>query len=388
MNFADGTNQGTICMSLLRDTPQFVTSAGSRGDFTITGSMKPKFGAVFLQRALYASPTVSSVTYGKRVYRSDLRDGNLFTDIGTQFETFETSEGGDITAIRPISEVCMVGLKDHVFLLANRGASASSANPFAQRELPTGKHRGPIGHFAVVEAESALWWMGQTNIHSMDLDGKIRDHGDRIKPTIAALEDERRPYTIAGYDPDNSLILFAVSSDTATTNDTVMALNIKTGAVYPNWTLSVNAMAQRLVNGDARLILGGYTGFYRNWNSGTTGSGDDSAALIDADLWTPRHHLGAPGLLKNIIGVEVVFNPQGSESVTVQYRMDDTEVWTTPDDSPYTVTATAGDEDVKFFPINEAGNFVQIRFRDANSGDVLRIQEYTICYKLARQAVR
>src|SRR3990167_5644752 len=59
LNFTDGTNAGTILLSLQRDLPQFVNSSAVASNFTISGtgltSLKPQFGVVFAPRALYAN---------------------------------------------------------------------------------------------------------------------------------------------------------------------------------------------------------------------------------------------------------------------------------------------------------------------------------------------
>lgn len=376
MDFTDGSSRGTICMSRLRDTPQFLDTSASRSNFSITGTMLPKFGIVLGQRALYGAPSVSGTVQAQRVYWSDRRDGNLLTDVNTQFESFETGEGNDVDALSVFGELGIVGQRDHIFLLA---VNPSALKPFAVRELPGGKFRGPVSHQGMVVGDGRLWWMGQKNIHAMDFSGKIEDVGDPIRPTIEALDDDRREFTVAGYDPVNSLVLFAVSNDGDTIHKRVIAINTKTSMIYPNWTLNVNAMGNRIVSEEHRLILGGYLGLFRNFPSGTTGDIDDAAGVIDADIVTPRHHVGLPHHRKLWGGIKVTFKPSGSsEAVTLQYRLNDASSWSDFAASPYTVTGTANDLRTDYFPLMKVGTHLQLRYR----GEVMRIQGYTLVYKI------
>lgn len=383
INFHDGTNPGTILMSLSRDVVQFIDGSATRSNFSITGTILPQFGEIFGQRALYGAPSVGGTVYNQRVYWSDIRDGNLLTDTTTQFESFETEQGDRVRGIRKFSDICMVGKLNNVFVLA---VTQAFAKPYAVRELPGGRGRGPVGHQAITEGDGRLFWVGQNNIHSMDLSGKVEDWADELRATFIGLSDSRRQYAIAGFDVKTSMAMFAVSSGSDTKNQTVIAVNTKTKAKYL-WTLSVNAMGQRNVSGDQRLLLGGYVGKFRNFNSGSTGDLDDASAVIDADIFTPRHHLDYPTWVKLFGGVKVVFDKQGSEAVTLQFRTDDASSWTSFAESPYTVQGTAGDVDTKYFPLMKAGTHLQLRFRDAVSGDVMRIQKYSILWRLMHPAL-
>ena len=381
VNFqTDGTTRGTVCASRQRDTMQFINTSGVVSDFTPTGTIKAKYLEVFGRRLLMANVVVNGTTYATRVYHSDLRDGDLLTDVGTQFNSFETEQGGDVTAVKKLGNVCMVATPNNVFMLIPTDASL---NPYAFQELMAGRFKGPISHQGVVEAEGKLWWASRTNFHSVDLEGKVEDIGDPVLDTILDdLNDARRELIVGGYDPQNGLILWSVTNSGSTAHDRVMAYDPALKTWYPDWTLSVNAMGNRVVSGNPRLILGGYAGLFRNFPSGTTGSTDDATAVIDADIITPRHHCLTPHLMKLFAGVKVTFDPQGtSESVTVQYRLNDASSWNSFTSSPYSVRSTAGDVDVKFFNLMKAGTHLQLRFRDANSGQVMQIQKYSILYR-------
>ena len=379
--FTDGTNPGAIAMSRLRDTPQFFVAATTRSDFSITSTLLPAFGEVFRSRAVYGAPSVSGTVYDDRYYWSDLRNGKTITDITTQWDSVDTKEKDSLRALRRFGEVLFAGKLNNVFLIA---ANPAARTPFAQREIPAGLYKGPVSQQGTVMADEELFWMGQRNIHSLTPDGRIKDWGDSIRSTIeTGLDDTNRQYTVAGYDAQRDLVLFAVTNSGDTINKRVIAVNVKTGAVFPNWTLNINAMFQRLVSGDNRLIVGGYVGLFRNWGTGTTGNADSQTGIIGADIFTPRHDMGYKDWVKLFLGVKVKFKPSGnSEAVTLNYRMDDASVWSPFAESAYTVTGTANDENIKYFGLGKVGTHCQLEFKDAVSGDVMQIQSYSIVYKI------
>ena len=381
--FTDGAAAMAIFLAMSRDLPQSVNSAGTRADFTIAGtgltSLKPYSGEIFGQRLVAINCDRDGTVEDDFYYWSDLRDGNRVSDYRLQRDSLQTSAKDKLRCIKKFGEVAIVHKLNNVYGLA---VNPLASKPFNHRELPMGRYRGACGPLACVEADGYLWWMSWTNLHRMNVEGRVDDVGDRIKSLIAGLQDDRREYCVAGYDAVNNLVLFAVSNSGDTQHKRIIAVNTKTLAIFPNWTLSVNAMVQRMVSSDPRLILGGYSGKYRNFPSGTTGNLDDAASAIDCDIITPRHHLGAPTIVKLWEYLKVRFKKTASEAVTVQYRMDDESSWNSFAESPYTVTGTAGDVDLKLFPLMKAGVYGQFRFRDAISGDVLRIQEYSIGHRL------
>src|SRR3990167_607537 len=218
--FRDGSAAVAIALSRQRDLPQSFTSSATRANFTIAGpgltSLKPAIGEIFGQRAIYGDYNQDGTVHDDRVAYSDLRDGNLISDITVQFYSFETAQKDKVRALRKFGDVCLVGKMNNVYLLA---VTPQSAKPYQQRELVAGRYKGPVSQQATLEADGKLWWMGQTNIHSMDAEGRIADVGDIIRPTIAGLSDTRREFTVAGYDSVNDLVLFAVSDGSDTKQD-------------------------------------------------------------------------------------------------------------------------------------------------------------------------
>ena len=377
VNFTDGTTPMSIFASLLRDKMQSVEATPTRADFTPTGTILAKSIRVFDQRLIMMAPSVGGTVYRHRNYHSDKRDGNLLTDSTTQFSSFEASEGEEIQGIEVFGQVLFTGMPSRIYF---QGITPFSTAPLSDpREFEAGQNKGFASSHGQVVADDKLWWISYKGIHCVDRWQRTLDL-DNIKPVILGLNQARIQYAVTGYDHNKGMVLFSVSNGSDTIHKTVIGVNVKTLEAYV-WTISANAMGIRLVSSEPRLVLGGYVGKLRDFGQGATGDLDDASALIDADIITPRHHCGAKDWIKLFAGVKVRFDPQGSEAVTLQFRLNDESSWSTFSESPYSVTGTAGDTDTKFFAIGKAGTSLQLRFRDAISGDVMRIQSYTIVYK-------
>ena len=370
--FTDGTTPGAIFVTRQRALPQFVNSTPTRSDFTIAGvgltSLRPALMEIFTQRALYGDVNRDGTVFDDRVYWSDLRDGNLITDHTTQFVSFETGLKDRVRGLCKISDICCVFKLHNVFTMV---PTPEAFAPFMVQEEPGGQNRGAVSQQAILEASHQLFWLGQSNIHSMNQRFEFRDWADAIQPTIRGLNDARREFSVAGLDVDRSLLFFTVSDAGQTTNSLTLALNYKTGAIYL-WTLRRNAYAVRDVSGQLRLIGGGYVGAFYNELTGTAGDLDDATAVIDADVFTPRYWLGAYGVKKKVIGAFLKVDPVASESLTVQYRFDDSTTWRDPDGSPYAIAGT--DDDTLFVPFRGVVERVQLRFRNTTADAVYNVK--------------
>lgn len=365
--FHDGTDPVAIACTLLRDTPQSFTGAVSRANFSISGTTIPQFTEVFGQRLLMFAPSVGGTVFDDRVYWSDIRDGNLITDTTTQFESFETTLKDRIRAGKKISDICMVGKLHNVFTMV---VTPEATKPFAIQEEPAGRFKGPVSNH-IIEADQKLWWMSQNNIHSLDQTFRIRDWADQIKPTIIALLDTRREFTISGYWADADIIVFGVTSSGDTSHKTSILLNIKTGALYIR-TIQRNMFFTRLASDKARLQGGGLIGLFYNEFTGTAGNLDDATAVIDGDVIGPRIITGLYGHKAKVPFVFVAVDPIGTESITIQVRYDDETTWRDPTGSPYTVSGT--DNKIIAVPIRAWCERVQIRIRNNSSGQLYRVK--------------
>lgn len=378
--FGNGSTAGGIFLSRLRDTPQYINSSGTRSDFTIAGTgltaLKPAIGEVFAQRGLYADVNRDSTVEDDFVYWTDLRDGNLITDYTIQRETVETADKDKVRAIRRMSDVCLVGKMNNVFLLA---ASPLARKPFAMRELPLGKGRGPISQQGTVATDDSIYWMGKHNLHRLNLRGEIEDLADHIRPTLTSLAQAKIEFSVAGILPSQNLVIWSLAPSGATSRTRQIGYNYKTKEVFL-WTRTRNAYWNYFDSDVMKLSGGGEVGLFYEEFSGTTGNADDSTAAIDADIITPRHRFAGTALVE---GIKVRFDQQGtSEAVTVQFRLDDASSWSSFGESPYTVLGTAGDFDEKHFGLLKTCKAIQLRFRDANSGQQLRVQGYTLVWRL------
>ena len=386
VNFTDGTNPVTIIVSLLRDLPQSVNASAVAANMTIAGtgltSLKPAFAVTFGARMHYLNCDRDGTVFQDRDYYTDIRDGNLITDHTTQFLSFERVDGDPLKGALVLSDVMLVGSRNYLsFVVRNTIGS----DPFRQQDIAIGGGQGPVSHQGMITvSKQRAAWAATSGIFSLEgQEGEvIKERTPYLRLYWKSLNQARLEFVSAGYDSKTEIGVWAVSESAQTTHNKVVGVNFATGENYI-WTLGRNAFTTRLVSGDQRLVGGGFT-TGKIWNevqtSVFTGNVEDASAAIDADVMTPRHHCGDPTRVKLFLGVKVTFDPQGtSEAVTVQYRLNDATSWTSFASSPYSVTGT--DVKQKYFPLVKSGTHLQLRFRDANSGQAFRVQKYSLVFK-------
>ena len=242
------------------------------------------------------------------------------------------------------------------------------------QEEPAGRGRGTVSHQAVEETDHKIFWLGQSNIHSMDQQFQFRDWADAIQPTIRGLSDIRRELSISGVDGDRSLLLFNVSDSGQTTHDVTIALNYKTGAIYI-WDLRRNAFGYREVSRQIRLVGGGYIGNSYYEMTGTDGALDTATAVIGADVISPKLWANAYGAKQKIPYVLLKVDPIGSEALTITYALDDEDILIsprTPSGSPYTVSGNT--DDTILVPIKAFAERIQVRIYNNTADEVYLVK--------------
>ena len=230
---------------------------------------------------------------------------------------------------------------------------------------------GPVGAHAVVPTAEGLYWLSQ-NFDVKRMRGfQVTSIGRAVQPFLRGLNDSRRAFAVGGFEPKYRMVCWQVSDGADTQHKTMLCLQIDTGWFYV-MTVQVNALANRVVAGELRLIGGHYHGLFSNlFDGSTTGDLQDATALIDADVIFPRLHLGLPGIVKKVPYVCMEFDPISTEVVTVQFRLDDATSWSNFPESTYTMSGT----DVKtgWFTIPGPFERIALRCRDANSGERMRL---------------
>ena len=364
-----------IICSNARNLPQTVTAGVVRADLGGTPPRGIDY-KVLGRRGMMFSPTLASVTYRFLVSYNSANDDHdsWTTPVTTNSLNFGKYEG----------DVNILGgeyFKDHVIAFSENACYPIYATPNADQPLATQaasfseKGGGPPNIQAVVAAGDRLWWISRNfDVKTMLPDGSVRSIGRPIQPFLRGLSDSRRIYTIGGYESQYRMVWWAVSDGSDTQNNDAVGVQIDSGQFFFR-TISRNAFAHRVVSGQQRLIGGGYTGFfYNDFDSSTTGDLDDSASAIDADIQTPRHHLGLPGVFKKIPYVAVDLDPIGTEAVTFQYQLNDGQTWTSFSESPVTVSGT--DKLTIYLRTSFVFERIRLRFRDANSGQRFRVLRY------------
>lgn len=364
-----------IVVSNARDLPQTVSSSVAVADLGGTPPRGVDF-KVFARRGIMFNPSYSSTVYRNLAsFNSANDDHDAWTLPVTTNALSFGRYGSDVNVLggEIFQDFCMAFTNNDVFPIV---ATPSADLPLGfQTSVFSEKGGGPPNIHAVVPANDSLYWISQNfDVKRMRPDRSVVSIGYAVQPFLRGLSDSRRVYTIGGWEPQYRLVVWAVSDGSDSTNQDCLILKVDTGQFYFR-TISRNAFTNRVVSGELRLIGGGYSGFFYNeFDTSTTGDLDDSTSAIDADVMTPRHHLGLPGVLKKVPFVAVEVDPIGTEAVTFQYQLNDTQSWTSFTGSPYTVSGT----DIKTVYLRIPGPFerIRLRFRDANSGERFRILRY------------
>ncbi len=385
--FNDGVNPMMIACSLQRDTPQRINASKARADFNISGTVLPQFTDVLSARLMMGAPSVGGTVFDDRVYWSDRRDGNLITTASQQFESFEKRLKGRVRGIKTYSDVLVVGDLHNVFLLPPTPSGLTAFG--TPQEIAMGINEGPVGHHSMGIADKKLWWRGPNGIYSLDaLTEQVKNWTapEWIRQTFLDFNHADDEYTRFGHWPQQDMVVFSLNGSGSNIRNRMIGVNYNTGALYFPWTRERNALWSGLSSSVPTLYGGGNDGDWYEEFTGTTGDADDAGGTIDADVFTPRHHMGRPGWVKIFGGIMVHFDPVGTQVVTVKYRLDDKSTLNAFSASPYTVSSTAGDTDVKYFPLMKPGEYLQLEFQDAISGEILHVKGYTIYWKLWRRA--
>ena len=363
-----------IIVSLSRDVPQQLTSTITRTNLGGT----PPYGTdykYFGRRGFMFSPLYGGTTYRSHVMFNSTQDtvDGWANPTTTNFLNFgRPGAKVDVLGGELYLDHLMTFTEDAIFPIY---ATPNAILPFAfQDPIFSEEGGGPSGIHAVVKANGRLYWISK-NFDVKVMEGlSTRSIGYAIQPFLRGLVDNRRAYIVGGWEPQYRMVVWAVSDGSDTQNNDVVALHVDTGQFYLH-TLSRNAFSPRSVTGELRLIGGGYSGFFYNeYDTSTTGDLDTAASAIDADVMTPRHHLGMPGVVKKVPYVVVEFDPIGTEVVTVQHQLDDAQSWTSFAESTFTMSGT--DIQRGYFTIPAPFDRIRLRFRDTNSGERFRVLRY------------
>lgn len=364
-----------ILVSSSRDLPQTVNSSSAQADLGGTPPRGLDY-KVFGRRGLMFAPIYSGTTYRNLVsFNSANDDHDAWTlPVTTNALSFGRI-GSDVNVLggEIFQDFCMAFTQHNVYPIY---ATPSADLPLAFKSSVFSENGGgPTNIHAVVAANDSLYWISRNfDVKRMRPDLSVVSIGYAVQPFLRGLNDSRRSVIIGGWEPQYRLVVWAVSDGSDTTNQDLLILKVDTGQ-FSFRTITRNAFANRLVSGELRLIGGDYAGkFYNEFDSSTTGNAADATAAIDADIMTPRHHLGLPGVVKKIPFIAVEVDPIGTEGITFQYQTDDSQTWTSFAESPVTVSGT----DIKTIYLRSTFPFerIRLRFRDANSGERFRVLRY------------
>ena len=371
-------NDKLITCSNARDLPQTISAAAAWADLGGTPARGVDVKA-FARRVCMFSPAYAGTTYRSFMSFTSANDDQTawtapvtinflnFGRIGTDVNVL----GGEF-----FIDHLMTFTEDAAFPVY---ATPNALLPLAFQDFAFSEDGGgPPNIHSVVKADNKLFWISKnSDVKVMLPDKSVHSIGFPIQPYLRTLADTRRIYTVGGWNPQYRMITWSVTPNGGSTNTVVIDMPVdllnlsQHRAAFYIHTLTRNAFANRTVGGQSRQIGGGLAGyFYNEYDGSATGNADDSTAIIDADVITPRFHLGLPDVKKKVTYCAIEFDPIATESVTVQYQLDDNQSWTSFPESPFVMTGT--DKKIARFTIPAPFEDISIRIRDNNTGEAYR----------------
>ena len=364
-------NNKLIAVSNARNLPQTIDATPTWADLGGTPARGVDVKS-FARRVCMFSPIYSGTTYRSIMsFTSSNDDETAWTNpVTINFLNFGRT-GADVNLLggEVYKSQLIAFTEDRAYPVY---ATPNATIPLAFRDaLFTEDGGGPASIHSVVAANDKLYWLSRNfDVKVMSGLGAPKSIGYPIQPLLRGLNDSRRQYAVGGGEPQYRLVIWSVSNGADTQNKTTIALQVDTGHYYIH-TIQVNALANRIVSGELRLIGGHYNGLFSNlYDSSTTGDLQTAATAIDADTITPPLHLGMPGVFKKIPYCVFEFDTVASEAVTLQYDLDQSGSWTSFAES--TFSPTDGNP-LAYCTIPAPFERISLRIRNNTSGARYRV---------------
>lgn len=370
-------NDFLILTSQSRNLPQTINGSMTRADLGGTPARGLDVKA-FARRVCMFSPIYSGTTYRSLMSFTSANDNQAAWTAPVTVNSLNFGRTGtDVRLLggERIASQLFAFTENEVYEIY---ATPNALLPLAFRgPLFASKGGGPPVIHAAVSANNDLYWISrdrdvkQLSRVGLPSKGSI---GYPVQPFLRGLTDAQLTNIVGGWEPKYRMVVWAMADAASATHNVVLALHVDTGQFFLH-TLSRTAFANRDVGGQPRLIGGGLAGFFYNeYDTSTTGNADDSTAAIDADIMTPRLHLGLPDTLKKVPYVAFQMDPVGSEVVTFQYQLDDSTTWSSFSESAFTMSGT--DKRIVYMTIPAPFEDIRLRIRDANSGERYRVSRF------------
>lgn len=361
-------NDLLIICTQSRDLPQTVNSSVVRADLGGTPArgidVKP-----FARRVCMFSPSYSGTTYRSFMSFTSSNDNQAAwtAPVTTNFLNFGQT-GSDINLLggELYKNQLMAFTEDAVFpvyVTPNALLPMASLPPVMNED-----GGGPGIIHAVVPGNDRLYWISRNcDVKVLEGTGVVKSIGYAVQPWLRALNQARLAFISGGWEPQYRMVVWNCSTGVSGTHNAILALQVDTGRFFIH-TKAYNAFCIRRVSGQLKLLGGTYAGKFANLYDTST---DEVGSAIDADTMTSHLHLGMPGVVKKVPYVAFEMDKIGSEAVTFQYDINDSQSWTSFNESPYTVGGT--DTKVAYFRIPRTFITIRLRIRDNTSGERYRV---------------
>ena len=365
----DVHEQMLVMVSRLRDLPQTINSSGTKADLGGTPPRGLDY-RVFGRRGFMFAPIYSSTTYPERISFNSANDDHdaWANPVTTNFLNLgRPGSGVQVVGGEVHADHLMAYTSDKVFPIYT---TPNATLPFAfRKEVFSEEGGGPVGAHALVSAADSVFWISQNFDVKQQTGFAVKSVGYPIQPFLRGLSNSRRAFIVGGWEPKYRMVVWQVSDGSDTQHKDMIGLQVDTGQFF-FFTLQCNALANRVVSGELRLIGGHYHGLFSNLFDGSTaGDLQTAATAINASLRTPRLHLGKPFTRKKVPYAVLQFDPIATETVTLDTYYDDS----TSADETTTVALSGTDLGYVTVELTRPFQHVQFAVSDANSGERFRL---------------
>ena len=250
---------------------------------------------------------------------------------------------------------------------------------------------------SIVSLEDKLYFIGKDG-HFYVTDGyNVQRISDKIVGTVNGQNKAQLGRVCGSYYPKYQQVWWSVPTGSSTYNDNIFVYYPKLGAWSIYDGINAGSIAQRKVSGDIKLYTGdSAAGLVYLQDSGNSDydASTTTASAINAYFTTKSYGLGYPEMLKRFDSCYVNANHQGDWDLALEFSMDfgnalyNTSIDLNPDSvlwgafnwaDGYFWSASTKRMTTEV-PIEKDGQFLRIKFSNANAGEPFSIYGFTIKY--------
>lgn len=198
------------------DLPWKWTGSGNAAAMTVpTNLTKAKFVKIFQNYTFLANVTVDSVTYGSRVYYSNINSISSWTD--SDFVDVSRDDGQSITGLKALGDKLVI-FKDRSIWIAQFTGNADVPFTFS----PTNSPVGCVSHFSIQKIDNGLIFLSWDGLYFFDGFNAYKI-SDRINSTFTTdMNPLKFVNAVSCYQATKNRYWLAITATGGTTNSRVI----------------------------------------------------------------------------------------------------------------------------------------------------------------------